>query len=275
MDDKTKLNHVNEDVEMFKLKEEVQSLRQQRFLTVLGIIGTVIAFLVSNTDKILDLLYHKPKIQVATEDEYLQKNAQLTVSRRDKEGIVVVSDSLPNPQKWFSVEPGAYHLTVAAFGETVYERDFTVEKGDSRNFVIPKLQGTNIRVFVENRSGRIKPKSELEFQVEVSGNGYVWVFEKQPKGLMLIYPANCPSNCDNEVSVNRGLHLPDLKGRTIFAGTQAGEERLFFFVTSSNDFNVAKGLANLFEGASITKASSGITKDNWGYAEISYKILER
>jgi len=274
MGDAAKVNPVKEEVEISKLREEVRSLRQQRLLAILGAIGAVIAFLVTNTDKISDLIYHKPKVQVTTEDEYLRRNAQLTIAKRGEQGSVVVSDSLSSAPKWFSVEPGAYHLTVAASGETSYEKDFTVDKGDARSFVIPNTQGASIRVSVENRSGRIGPGSQLEFQVEASGNGYVWIFEKRPQGFAIIYPANCPSDCGNEVSVTRGLHLPDQKQRAILAGTHIGEEQLFFFVTSSADSDLAKRLAGQFENASIRKASGGIAKDNWGFAKVSYKIVE-
>ena len=61
MSGKAKAKTLKESVEIAKLQEEIRSLRQQRFLAVLGIIGGVIAFLVSQTDKISQVIYQKPR----------------------------------------------------------------------------------------------------------------------------------------------------------------------------------------------------------------------
>jgi hypothetical protein len=113
----------------------------------------------------------------------------------------------------------------------------------------------------------------LEFDIESSGNGYVWAFERRGEELALVYPINCPADCGNDISVDRGFHLPDQRRRTIFAGDHSGEERLLFFVTSSNTADSANRLAGQFQKALILKASGGLAKENWGYAEVTYGIL--
>jgi hypothetical protein len=262
-----------ENIEILKLREELKSSKQQRLLAILGAVGTVIAFLLTNTDKISNLIFHNPRVQVVMEDDYLKKNGQLKLLTRDANGTVVVSDSLSTLPKWFSLNPGPYHLTITAFGESVYEMIFTVDKRDVRTIVIPAVPAANIRVAVENQTGHVGPGTQLDLQIESSGNGYVWVFQKNNDRYDLIYPLDCPTNCGNEITVSQGFHLPDQSHRTIFAGMVAGEERLTFFVTSSPNVDSARKLAGHFANASIAKASGGIAKDNWGYAELSYEIL--
>lgn len=267
------------NAEVSKLTQEIKSLRLQRLITLATLAGGIIAFLVGNSDKIVDLIYRKPKIQVAVEDEFLAHNAQVrVVNRAQKDGLVVISDSLANETKWHTLEPGPYTLIIELSGSIVYQRDFTVEKGDKRTLVVGATnsspESAAIRVIVESESTQVGPGSNLGFQVRSSGNGYLWVFDRREDQYVLIYPGDCVGDCGNGVTADQGFRLPDANNRGLKAGETLGaEERLLFLVTSSSDRNAAEKIAAHF-GQKITKATGVISTSNWGYYELSYKIGE-
>lgn len=263
-----------EVAETEKLRQEIKSLRQQRVLAVVTILGGAAAFLLTNAERLFDLIHGDPKISISTDDESLRRNARFSVESQTGEKGVVAADTL-SESRTLSLPPGTYRLTATSFDETVYTRDFTVGKGERRTMSIPGLSNASIRVSVQNQSGRIGPRSQLEFQVESSGNGYVWIFEVTRKNPTLIYPEGCSQACGNEISVDQGLHLPDTRQRAIFAGDRTRTESLLFLVTSSSDLDTATRLAAPFSIGTVLKASGGTAKGNWGYATVSYDISKQ
>lgn len=255
-----------------KLLEEVRSLRQQRVLAILGAVGATIAFLVSNAHQVSEILYRQPRVMVTTDDDFLQRNGQLTIARGDEGKQLVVSDGFSESPRWFTIGPGAYALTVLAAGELVYRKEFTVERGERRAFVVPGAQGATIRIAVEDRSGHVGPGSQLAFGVSASGNGYLWVFDKTAEGYALVYPDECEDACGNDISVAQQFRLPDRRLRTVIAGDRSGDETLLFLVTSSSTTGSAKRLASQLAGGAITKASGGVALNNWGFTEVTYRV---
>lgn len=260
-----------EQAEIAKLREEVKSLRLQRSLAMLGVVGAILSFLLLNIDKISHVLHQKPRVQVTTDNEYLQRNGHVIITSRATGGVVV-TEALSRLIAGIPLNPGSYRLAVLAFGEGMFERDFTIGAGETRTFIVP-LQGANTRVAVRNITGHIGPKTEMAFEVASSGNGYLWIFDKRSTGAVLVYPYDCASDdCHNDITVSKGLTLPDDRRRSVFAGTHAGKETLLFLVTSTADRESANRLAAQFVDATLRKASGGIAANNWGYAEVSYDV---
>lgn len=258
-------------VEAEKLRQEIKSLRQQRLLAVVTLLGATVAFLLTNAEKLSALFYRDPSLTLVTDDEALRRNAKFSVQSLSDTGAIAAADTLAE-RRTVRLAPGPHRLAVSAFGATIYALDFTVERGEHRTVSVPGLANANIRVSIDNQSGPIGPGSQLELQVETSGNGYLWIFESTRKGTALLYPVGCSDACGNDISVTRGLHIPDSQQRAVFAGTVAKRETLLFLVTSRSDSDSAKQLAAPFSPGTILKASGGNLKGNWGYASLSYDI---
>ena len=239
----------------------------------LTLVGGVIGWAVANHDNISQILFREPRIQIVSDDPFLLRNGRFLLARVGEPATIAAQDSVPNEPKWFAVPAGAYHLAVYALDDTLMRKNLTLARGEKRTVVVPPVSGSTIRVSATNMSPRIGPGGPLEFQVESSGNGYVWVLQPDSGSFKLVYPSNCMLDCGNAVTAAKGFHLPDASGRGLVAGLRAGEERLLFLVTSRPDVEYTRELIRRLDSAIVTKASEQPVRENWGYTQLTYQVF--
>ena len=178
----------------------------------LTLLGTAVGWGVGNFDKITEIIFRQPRVQIVTDDPYVLRSGHFSLVSANEPHTLVVSDSIPREPRAFSVPAGAYRLSITSLDDTLFQRDITVARGEKRLVVVPPVSSNTIRVNVRNQSVRIGPGGPLEFQVEASGNGYVWVLQRDSSAFRLVYPIDCPIDCANAITATTGFHIPDAKG---------------------------------------------------------------
>ena len=243
------------------------------FMTGLTVLGSVIGWAVANHENISQILFRRPRIQIISDDPFILRNGRFVLARAGDSASIAAQDSVPDEPKWFALPEGVYRLVVYALDDTLLRRDVTLARGDKRTIVVPPVSTSTMRVAATNMSPRVGPGGPLEFQVESSGNGFVWVLQRDSGSFRLVYPSDCVLDCGNNVSASKGFHLPDAKGRGLVAGPKAGVERLLFLVTSRPDAEYTRELIRRLDSAVVTKASEQPVRENWGYAELTYEVF--
>jgi hypothetical protein len=239
----------------------------------LTLAGGAIGWAVANHENISQILFREPRIQIVSDDPFVLRNGRFVLTRAGEPTSIAAQDSVPDEPKWFSVPAGAYRLAVYALDDTLMHKALTLARGEKRTIVVPAVSSSTIRVAATNMSPRIGPGGALEFQVESSGNGFVWVLQPDSGSFKLVYPSNCVLDCGNAVTAAKGFHLPDASGRGIVAGPKAGVERLLFLVTSRPDVEYTRELIRRLDSAVVTKASEQPVRENWGYTELAYEVF--
>jgi len=257
-------------LETEKLRQDIRSLRQQRLLAILGVIGTVIAFLFANLGDIKAIFYPPPEIKLVLEDDFLKRTGSFSLydsTAMDKPLMTLAANEVTD---WLTVEPGAYVIIISSGETQVFKRDLFLKDGDREPVVIPPYNTPNIKLVVTNDIPRPVPGSTLKFHIQASGNGYLWVYELgQEQRYSLLYPG--VGAASNQISVNEPFILPDSNDYGIKAGDQPGEEKLLFVVTSSSRPAQANKIAARMAGVT-TKASGGVVNENWGVQALSYQV---
>lgn len=123
-----------------------------------------------------------------------------------------------------------------------------------------------------NKTPRPHPGSVLQFQIESSGNGYLWIYELLDNNeFPQLYPQVGAPAESHSIYAGKPFILPDKKDYGLSAGNEAGQENLLFVVTSTHDVNKANTIAARMANAT-TKASGGDVLENWGVFLLSYQV---
>jgi hypothetical protein len=260
-----------EEIKKKKLLSEIKWLKTQRTIALLGVIGAVLAFSITNIASLERLFYNKPMFNIEVDNEYLLKHGELIVYNNydSIEPRQVIRTKLNEASDYTSIAEGSYTFVIRNKNINLLSEQLLLKEGDVKTIILPSLNRNIININVTNLTPKPLPEQPLEFSIETSGNGYLWVFEHVDKQYALLYPAR--GNIVEIRAMSEFKLVPSDK-EGLFAGSTIGEEKLLFVVTSNGDSNVAQRIANNLSDSIITKASAGKLKENWGATEISYKV---
>ncbi len=257
-------------LETEKLRQDIRSLRLQRLLAILGVVGTIIAFLVGNMSDIKAIFYPPPKIKLVFQGDFLKRTGTFSLYHNTDINKALMKLAAKEATDWVSVDPGAYDIIISSGKSQVFKRELILKNGDREAVIIPPYFTPNIKLVVTSDILRPAPGSTLKFHIQTSGNGYLWVYEiSREQGFRLLYPG--VGAASNRISVNKPFILPDSNNYGISAGDQPGEEKLLFVVTSSSHPAQANKIAARMSGV-VTKASGSVITENWGVQLLSYQV---
>ncbi len=275
MADKKHEDEINKNsLEIQKLKSEIKSLKLQRTIAIIGVIITVSTTFLGNLTQIKSLFIPLPKVRVITNDVFVKRIGEIQiVNLTTKTPQTVLSTAIEEALEWISLEPGSYEIVLTINDKKVYSQKVLLQAGDVEPIIIPKRDTGNMTVEVVNHTPQPVPGAALDLSIDVSGNGYLWVFDYKSDGTyQIIYPNPTAKVFDNEVFVHKTFEFPDKNDVRIFTGETPGEERLLFVVTSSKNVSFAQEKALQMSKVILAKADAGRNKENWGVAEITYTI---
>ena len=117
------------------------------------------------------------------------------------------------------------------------------------------------------------PGQKHEITVNVTGNGYLWIYElKEGLNYGILYPFQSAGKYDNAIKVKEPFTFPDKNKFVLAAGKQAGKETLLFVVTSIMSRNFSDKIANRLNKHIIVKASVARKEYNWGAYKLTYNV---
>lgn len=241
---------------------------------LLTAMAAMIAFFITNFTKIHEILYSDPKIRVSTEDEFLLRHGILKIGDIVHKTLAIEM-KLRDSKEWVTLSPGSYEAKIILNNQPYFTENIYLEKGDADIISVPPRENGSIEVFIERARSKYPPGAEFEAEVESSGNGYLWVFDWRKDHYQIIYPTEDQSITAIHKAITFGVPFifPRPEGElTIKVAEDAGEERLLFVVTSSDNFDFAQVIANRFNLNILSKASLGQREENWGVAEITYHV---
>jgi len=259
-----------EDAQKEKILTEIHLLKIQLIIAVLTAICSIMVLIVTNFPQLKNLIPN-PQFRIVTNDNLLLREGIMNVSQIvDGKNQIKAVYPLWQALKWVQLEPGSYHLSVQYQVQEMWSTDLLLQTGKRVSLTIPTLFDGNIKVYVKNNTPQPLPKEKLDLTVDVTGNGFLWIYELHQKEASLIYP-NLSENSGNEISVSQSYHFPDKNNFSIFAGENEGKETLLFVVTSTHDENLAREIVFRMINTH-TKASSEKQELNWGVTKIVYQI---
>ena len=150
----SELNPENPEAE--KLREEIRGLKLQRITAVLGILGAVGAFLFGNYDKITDLIWPQPKLQIVTEDEFLRNNGSVTIERLVDGAFQPLHKApIAELRQWIRLPEGSYLIRAYLDDRVVSEVEAILRAGERRP-VIMSPQGRGITAWPVHLEWRLR-----------------------------------------------------------------------------------------------------------------------
>jgi hypothetical protein len=246
-------------LEADKLRNEIASLRIQRWLAVGGAIAAIVAFLITNWDKVAPQAH----IGIRSPDAFITRLADAVIENATDQKVVYQS-KLEAAKKWITVPPGAYNVRIAIDGSSISEHAVALERGDYEVVRLASQTSGNMRV--QTRLGRktFAPGSQLPLAVDSSGNGFVWLFEAVSGTMKLVFPAS--RQTQHMISVEKSFEFD-----TLSVSDVAGEEKLLVLVTSTDDEADAHTLAQRFT-PSFAKATAVPRNQDWGAKLVVYNV---
>jgi len=270
-----KIEQILEGTEAIKKEQilaEIRLLKIQSMIAILTAITTVIAFVIINLPQI-KTLFPQPKFKLEIEDNFLILNGKVIIQKNTPENNNILTFTVKEALDWVHIESGSYKLKLLYSNQEIYSVDFLLENSEAEIIRIPEQFMGNIHIFIQNNTPILLPEQMLEIAIDVTGNGYLWIYEltKQQR-YSRIYPNPNESQYTNDINVEKSFKFPDKSGYGIFAGKQEGKEELLFIVTSLISENYADEIANRMTKIVIDKASVRKKEKNWGAKKITYEI---
>ncbi|MBN1133940.1 MAG: hypothetical protein JXA38_03295 [Methanosarcinaceae archaeon] len=272
-----KVNEILKEIDIEEVKKqeilaEIRSKRIQSNIAILTAIGTVIAFIVLNLSQIKEF-FPKPKVKIQVEDQLILREGKVSVSKIEgNQNKKIVSCSAKEASEWLSLEPGSYNIVLQYQHQEIWSIDFLLESREYKVINIPSQFTGNIKVFVKNNTPTPLPEEMLDVKIDVTGNGYLWVYElTKEQRYSRVYPDPSLSKYDNAITVDKTFTFPDKNNLALFAETNETEETLLFVVTSQKKEDFADKIASRMTQI-ILKTSVQEKENNWGVAKITYHI---
>jgi hypothetical protein len=254
-----------------KTIEEIRTLKLKYRLAVLGIIGTILAFIVGNLTDIKAIFYPPPAIKIVTSDTFLKTHGVLMVYSSSEPDSPVMQTSVSEANDWLTLKPGAYRVVVQLNNIRRLDEHVVLENGDKEPLLIEHSY-SQIQLKVVNETPEPYPGSVLRLRVESSGNGYLWIYELLNNNqFRRHYPPVGVVAERHSIYAGKPFTLPDEKNYGLRAGNKEGQENLLFVVTSTHDVTIADAIAARMANAT-TKASGGDVQENWGIYLLSYQV---
>lgn len=110
-------NHPNNETEVSlqdqKMIQEIRSLKLKYRLAVLGVIGTIIAFVIGNREDIKAIFYPAPVIKIVSNDAFLQQHGIMQIyDTPSNSKSPVLEISVREASEWLTWKPGAYRFVI-------------------------------------------------------------------------------------------------------------------------------------------------------------------
>lgn len=255
-----------------KMIQEIRTLKLKYRLAVLGIIGTIIAFVIGNQADIKAIFYPPPAIKIVTNDTFLQQHGALQIYHSSSEPeSPFLQTSVSEASDWLTLKPGAYRVVVQLNDIKKLDTQIVLENGDMEPLVIEQ-DHSKIQLKVVNKTPHPYPEAAVQLQVESSGNGYLWIYGLLNNNqFQRHYPPVGATAERHSIYVGKPFALPDKENYGLRAGNKVGQENLLFVVTSTHDATIADAITARMAGAT-TKASGGEVQENWGIYRLSYQV---
>ncbi len=270
-------NIPNNDTELSlqdqKMIQEIRSLKFKYRLAVLGIIGTIIAFVIGNQADIKAIFYPAPAIKIVTNDTFLQQHGTLQIysSSGGSESPVLQTSASEASDDWLTLKSGAYRVVVQLNNIKKFDEQVILENGDKELLVI-EGNHSQIQLKVVNKTPHPYPGAVLQLQVGSSGNGYLWIYELMDNNqFQQHYPPLGATAERHSIYAGKTFTLPDKENYGLRAGNKVGQENLLFVITSTHDVTIADTIAARMANAT-TKASGENMWENWGIYHLSYQV---
>lgn len=269
-------NKSNRTIEPEKLREEIKSLKLQRAVLVLSLVGGVGGFVIQNFVSIQTLLYPPPSLKVITVDPFLRVNGSLSISKLENgDWNPVVKTKVIEGQDWIKLSEGSFAISIQLNDESFYSSELQLTNGENRVLLVDRSISGPMRITMTNNTPSPRPNAPVMLDIKSSGRGYLWLFDVTPNQQMtLIYPPENAPALNHEILPEKNYHLPDENGFGVFAGDRPGLETIAAVVTATQDQPKAFSIASQYTKSSIVKASGGQVNVDWGAVAASYHIRD-
>jgi hypothetical protein len=272
-----RINRIFEGIDEVKKQQilaEIRLLRIQSVIAILTIFGVIIAFLILNLPQIR-ALFPKPRIRIEVKQEPILREGSVAITRIDDPGKKTITCPIRDAINWISLDPGSYNLSLLLLNHELWSFDYLLESGERKVIYVPEQFLGNIQVFVKNNTTNPLPEEMLNLAINVTGNGFLWVYElTKEHRFSRIYPTLSSSKYSNAIYVDKTFRFPDKDNIAVFAKDKEGIETMLFVVTSVMSEASADEIANRMTKITLGKASARERENNWGVAKITY-IVER
>lgn len=270
-----KIDHILEGLDEVKKQQilaEIRSSKIQSVMAILTALGAVIAFVILNLPQI-KALFPKPKFKIEIKDELTVREGKVAISRIDVPEKRAISCPVKEAMNWISLDPGSYNLSVQLLNHEVWSYDYLLEPGEAKVIYVPEQFLGNIQVFIKNNTPNPLPGEMLDLAIDVTGNGFLWVYElTKEQRYSRIYPTLSSSIRSNAIHVEKTFRFPDGDNIAVYANNQEGIETLLFVVTSVMNEDFANEIANRMTKVILGKAGAREKESNWGAAKITYSV---
>jgi hypothetical protein len=187
-----------------------------------------------------------PKLKIEIQDEIISREANIVLNKVYSVNKLqpIITCKASKFDHWVSFERGSYKLSIDFPGTEINDIFFLLNKGERKIISIPKQFEGNIKVIARNDTSNPYPGEMLNLKIDVSGNGYLWIYEEFNTRFKRIYPPSGVSKLKNLINVGKSFKFPDGEGYTLRAGETEGTETLLIVVTSLQKRTVADEIAN-------------------------------
>jgi len=270
-----RIDHILEGIDEVKKQQilaEIRLSKMQWVMTILTALGAVIAFTILNLPQI-KALFPKPKFRIEVKDELTRRDGKVAISKIDDPNKKTISCPVKDALKWISLDPGSYNLSLQLLNHEVWSYDYLLEPGETEVIYVPEQFLGNIQVFIKNNTPNPLPGEMLNLAIDVTGNGFLWVYElTKEQRYSRIYPILSSSKHSNAIYAETTFRFPDADSIVVYANKQEGIETLLFVVTSVMNEDFANEIANRMTKVILGKAGAREKESNWGVAKITYSV---
>lgn len=267
------LNNIDlDDIKKQEILETIRTAKIQRTIAILTAIGTVIGFIIINLPKIQALLLPKPEVSVHIEDQFLLREGNITISKIEgNEKKKVISYPAKEASEWIALDFGSYTMMLQYQDQEIWSTDFLLNSRKPKVLYVPSQFKENIKVSVVNKTPTVVPGARLDFKIDVTGNGYLWIYEltKEQHYARIYPPTNSSASYNNAITVDKSYVFPN--NLALYASLQEGEQTLLFAVTSELNGDFADQITKLMTRV-ILKTDVRERENNWGIYKITYHV---
>ncbi len=254
-------------------KEEIRSLKFQRMLAILALIGSALSYAITNSDKIASLFEQDPKIRVFSSERLVHEHATLTMSNlmNHESFFVEIGENSKNNNNWLTIPQGTYDLQVKLNDRSIFDKVIFARNNNDLTIEIPPLFVGNIGVTASLVTTSVLPGSSLDITISSSGRGYAWIFSQENGIYKLLFPVHGSLDIAPESPVQFPLKFNG-KDIQITAEETKGSYSLLAIVTSVDKKEFAEKLSLQFNPKITAKAGISHGSPIWGAKELYYKV---